>query len=558
MAKNESSKSKAEVYREERKARIAKAAKQNAKGIQKRSAAANILKKVVAVVLAVAIVGGVAWKIVDNLGLIEKMVTAVNIGDTKISAAEFNYYYSAQYQQMAYYAEQYAQMGMNMGFDSSLPPDEQDSTEKDEDGNVLTWAESLENSAVNYAQYVVAYYEKAIADGYELTEDEKAELNETIETYRDQAAQNNYSLNAYLRESFGPGFNEKTFKKQIEMETIAQRYRADQEEKHKTDITDEEVKAEYDANRKEYDYADLRYFAFPFTTLSGEEGETEDALAARQKKANDEVIAKAKAVFANITDEASFKAAVTAYKNEGSKTPTETDFTSVSKNATYSSFVAATSEDAADWAFDVARKAGDKNVIAGEKAAYIVYCIKPLYTMNTVDVRHCLVQFDAKDSSNITDEEKKAAYTQAKALYDEWLAGDKTEESFIAMVKESTDDTASKETGGIYEGIRITDNYVEAFEAWSFDPARKAGDTGIVETEHGYHIMYFVKNNAEDVDWKFAIRETKGSEAFTAFDEELLKEDGEYAINRNDTWVNMVSKDFCDKIRKNKAYSSNY
>ena len=55
MAKNESSKSKAEVYREERKARIAKAAKQNAKGIQKRSAAANILKKVVAVVLAVAI-----------------------------------------------------------------------------------------------------------------------------------------------------------------------------------------------------------------------------------------------------------------------------------------------------------------------------------------------------------------------------------------------------------------------------------------------------------------------------------------------------------------------
>lgn len=558
MAKNESSKSKAEVYREERKARIAKAAKQNAKNIQKRTAAAKILKKVVAVVLAVAIVGGIAWSLIDNFGVIEKMVTAVSVGETKVNAAQFNYYYSSQYQQMAYYADYYSQMGADMGFDSTLPPDEQNSTETDEEGNTLTWAESLENSAVNYAQYVIAYYEEAIAAGYEMTEDEKAELNETIETYRTQAAENNYSLNAYLRESFGPGFNEKIFKKQIEMETIAERYRTDKQEELKTSITEEDIKAEYDANRKDYDYVDLRYYAFPFSTLTGEEGETEDALAARQKKANDEVIAKAKAVYGKITDEASFKAAVTAYKNEGSETPTETDFTTESVNTDYSSFVASTSEEAADWAFDAARKAGDKNVITGEKAVYIVYCIKPLYTMNSVDVRHCLVQFDAEDSSNVTDEEKKAAYTQAKALYDQWLAGDKTEDSFAAMATESSEDTGSTENGGLYDDIRITDNYVESFEAWSFDPARKAGDSGIVETEYGYHIMYFVSDNTEDVDWKNSIRETKGSDAFTAYDEELLAEDGKYAVTSNDTWTGMVSKDFCDKIRRNNAYASAY
>ena len=33
---------------------------------------------------------------------------------------------------------------------------------------------------------------------------------------------------------------------------------------------------------------------------------------------------------------------------------------------------------------------------------------------------------------------------------------------------------------------------VEAFEAWCFDTARKTGDYDIVETEFGYHIMYFV------------------------------------------------------------------
>ena len=33
---------------------------------------------------------------------------------------------------------------------------------------------------------------------------------------------------------------------------------------------------------------------------------------------------------------------------------------------------------------------------------------------------------------------------------------------------------------------------VTAFNDWCFDDSRKAGDTGIVETEYGYHIMYYV------------------------------------------------------------------
>ena len=33
---------------------------------------------------------------------------------------------------------------------------------------------------------------------------------------------------------------------------------------------------------------------------------------------------------------------------------------------------------------------------------------------------------------------------------------------------------------------------VSAFESWCYDSARKSGDTGIVETEYGYHVRYFV------------------------------------------------------------------
>ena len=33
---------------------------------------------------------------------------------------------------------------------------------------------------------------------------------------------------------------------------------------------------------------------------------------------------------------------------------------------------------------------------------------------------------------------------------------------------------------------------VATFNDWCFDSARKPGDTGIVETNYGYHVMYFV------------------------------------------------------------------
>lgn len=558
MAKNETSKSKAEIYREERKARIAKAAKQNAKSIEKRTTAASVLKKVVAIVIAVAIVGGIGWKVIDSLGVIDRLATAVEIGDTKISAAQFNYYYSSAYNQIASQASQYeSAYGYNvMGFDTSVAPDEQTSTQKDEDGNALTWDKVIIDTAVKNAQYYVACYNEALKAGIELTDDQKAEIDETIESYRTEAAENNYSLNAYLKMYFGSGFNEKVFKQQMEMEMLARNFSEDKTSELNDAITDEEVAEEYNKNKAQYNYADIRYYAFDFTTLKANDGETEDALKARQKAANDAVIAEAKAVYEKITNEETFISAVKDYENKDAETPSDKDVTTLTKRATNASLVSAMSEDAAKWAFDNARKAGDKTMITGEKAVYIIMNIKPSYATNSVDVRHCLIAFDAEDSNNVTEEEKKTAYDTAKKLYDEWLAGDKTSDSFGKMATENTGDEASAADGGLMENIRISDGYVDAFEEWSFDSARKAGDSGIIETEYGYHIMYFVKNNADDLDWKDSIKTTKANASAAAYEEELLADEGSYAVVENEKWTSKISQVFCDTIRKNLAYNS--
>lgn len=553
MAKNESPKSKAELYREERKARIAKAAKKNAKSIEKRTTAAGILKKVVAIVLAVAIVGFAGFKLLESTGIIDRAVTALSVGGTKVSVAQFNYYYSMAYNEVANQSYQYEQTyGYNpLGFDSSLPPDEQDSTQKDEDGNVLKWSEVIRQSAVSIAQQTVGYYNEAVAAGLTLTEDQQAEIDETVETYRKQAADSNYSLNAFLKTYFGAGFNEKAFVKQLEMEILAQSFTESKQEEINNGITDDVIAAEYKENQKNYDYADVRYYSLSFKTLTKTEGETDEALAARQKAENDKLIAAAKDIAAKAADEAAFIEAVKAYNKS------ETDTTVKSAAATYASLSSAIGEDGADWVFAAGRKAGEVNTFSGEKAAYIVFVLKPAYTSNSVSVRHCLVAFDAKDENNVTDAEKKAANETANKLL-KGLGDKVTEEAFIEMVKGNTADEASAETGGLYENIRVSDNFVENFEAWSFDPARKVGDTGIVETEYGYHIMYFVADNTDDLDWKAAIKSSMANEQLTEFQTELFKEDGKNVVDESEMWTNKVADKYSDNIRKNLAYSQMY
>lgn len=556
MAKNESSKSKAEIYREERKERIAKANKKNAKSIAKRTAAADVTKKVLAIVLAVAIVAGIGWKLVDSFGLVEKATTAVKIGNEKVSSAEFAYYYAAQYQQMSYMANYYSQQGMNLGFDTTVAPDDPSNTTTDADGNTITWDKYFLDAAVDQAQFVEAYYGEAVKNGVTLSEDEQKEINETVEEYRSSAAENNFSINAYLKVNFGAGFNEKLFKEQLEKETLAQNYYNDQQSAFTAGITDDEIAKEYKENAKNYDYANVRYYSFGYTDLTAKEGETEDELKARQTEANKETLAKAKEVYAKVTDVDSFVEAVKAYKNEGSDTPSDTDLTVTKNHITYSSAKTSLTEKGADWLFDAARKAGDKTFVEDDNGAYIIICVKPSYNSNSVSVRHCLVEFEAEDENNVTDEEKEAAYKKAKELYDSWLAGDKTEDSFKTLVTENSADTGSTENGGLYENIRISDNYVSSFIDWSFDDARKAGDSGIIETEYGYHIMYFVSDNTDDLDWKNTIRTEKGNAAFEEYHESLMAEDGDYKVTVNDSAAQRVSKAFCKKIKRNLAYSS--
>ena len=115
---------------------------------------------------------------------------------------------------------------------------------------------------------------------------------------------------------------------------------------------------------------------------------------------------------------------------------------------------------------------------------------------NLVSVRHILVKFtggttDANSNTTYSPKEKETALAAIEAIKTEWLANGGTEEAFIALAKEKSTDDGSKANGGLYEDI-YPGQMVTNFNDWCFAEEREPGNYEIVETEYGYHLLYFV------------------------------------------------------------------
>lgn len=96
---------------------------------------------------------------------------------------------------------------------------------------------------------------------------------------------------------------------------------------------------------------------------------------------------------------------------------------------------------------------------------------------------------DKKDK--YTEEEWAACMAEAQKILAMWLENP-TEEYFAELANEHSDDQDGKVTnGGLYEGITSETNFVKPFLDWCMNKDRKVGDYEIVQTEYGYHIMYF-------------------------------------------------------------------
>lgn len=120
-----------------------------------------------------------------------------------------------------------------------------------------------------------------------------------------------------------------------------------------------------------------------------------------------------------------------------------------------------------------------------------------------------------------TDEAWADALTEAEGILAQWKEGEATVESFAALAAQHSDDTGVVQNGGFYTDITPTSSYVEEFRDWATSIYRQSGETAIVKTVFGYHIMYYVEGREPWID---TCREGLISERISARIDETMEE----------------------------------
>ena len=554
-------KSKAEQYRDERKARIAKSAKKNAHSMEARNTAKKVVNKVISIVLCAVIVLGVVAFSLNYYGALQRVIKIGGVGsDQSVTIAEYEYYYMRAYNQVRYQAQyyQYYYQTSN-GYDLSLTPEEQTQTTKDADGNEITWVEKLHEDTLEIIQLHKAYYNEALKMGLKLTKADEAFIDKQIEDLRDEAksagsnssssnSENKvtYSLNAYLRKVYGGSINERFLRKQLKIQVLAQKYLTERTNEIAKDYDQKDIDAEYKKDTTAYDFVTFRAYTFKTTELTKEDKETDDALKARQAKANAEVKKNANDFYNAVTNDATFTAKAKELNKDTAdyNVDKETKY-SMLKSTAQSTF----SEDAAKWLFDSSTKVGSKKLFSDEENGkyIVVLALSKPHQEQTVTARHILFQTKDQNSGNdLSEEEIAKKKTQAEDVLKKFNEGDKTEDSFAALANEYNEDTGSSSNGGLYEHI-YPGQMVTEFNDWVFDANRKAGDVELVETDYGYHIIYFVAKDGKDY-YDSAIRSSKANEDIET-ETKALQEGKDYVVGLGPRRMNYAEKRVLKKIK---------
>ncbi len=121
---------------------------------------------------------------------------------------------------------------------------------------------------------------------------------------------------------------------------------------------------------------------------------------------------------------------------------------------------------------------------------------------NYYTVQHLLVPLEGgtkgEDGKTIyTDAEWEACRQKAQALLDGWKAAEMTKETFAQLIEKNTTNKTNLLYGGTISNFKKDDikaQVGEAFENWSMDEVRKAGDVELIKSDLGYHLVYFLES----------------------------------------------------------------
>ena len=492
----------------------------------------NLLYGVIAAAVLVAVIASFVWR----SDFIPKTTTAATIDGEKYTAAEVEYYYQTAYRNFvsnSQYSYFLSYLGLNTNatlksqsinstaaamLGIELPDADAESAEADSEADPLaptgmTWHDYFLDEALDNMRVIQATLKAAEAEGFQYPAGVQAQYDDNMDALKAVAAASGISVSQYLKGNFGAGVTEKVYGEQL-MRVLRYSAYADAYQDSLT-YSDSELEEAYGADRNTYDHVSYEVVSFSGAAESTTDDEgntvepTEEEAAAALEAAQD----LAQTVLDGFQDGGDLEEL--ANENDGTYSKNE--------NGTYSA-----GSVMSEWLYDSARKSGDASTLADGTVQYVVVFHDRFRDENpTIDIRHILVPLGsgsiAEGEEGYEDEQaqlKADAHAKAEELLAQWQSGEATEDSFAALaLKESTD--GSKYDGGLYTEV-YQGRMVTEFNDWCFDAARQSGDTGVVDTQYGSHVMYFSGVNA--ARWQTQVAANLRTEAYTAWEEDLVKD----------------------------------
>lgn len=449
---------------------------------KKKEKRSNTLYTVIGVVFLIFAVVAIIWR----SNVIPKVATAATVDGEKYTAGEVSFYYQNAY---AGLVNNWSYMVSYLGLDTSSPLDGQ--TVNETAASMLgveagrTWRDYFLDQGLNQMATVQAALKQAEAEGFVYPDSVQVQYEDSMASLQDTAAAYGMSVEDLLTTNFGSLMTEKIYGEHMLRLLKYNAYATAYEDS--LTYSDSEIQAAYEADPDSYDVVSYEY-----AYISGAAESTTDADGNTVEPTEEESAAAldaAKATANNI---------LTAYQSGG-----DLEALAEANEATYNKTESGAYSGSVltEWLFDDARKPGDSTVLESGTTVYVaVFHDRYLEEYNTIDIRHILIQPEAGELAEgdegyeaEQEELKAAAKARADELLAQWKSGEATEESFAALaMAESVD--GSKYDGGLYTQV-AQGQMVTAFNDWCFDESRKAGDTDVIETEYGYHVMYFVGEN---------------------------------------------------------------
>lgn len=495
----------------------------------------------VAIVIAVVSVLGVRYYTVPN-GKEGKLMNpgsvVATVDGTKISVGMYGYYYSS----IVSYYEQYASYGY-YNLDTTQDYSAQFTT--NDDGETVSWAQFFQDEAIEEIKNITVYYNAGIKAGVTLTDTQKETIESQIASLEESASQNSVSLDQYIKATFGNYCSVDTLRNMLEQYYISANYRGMISASSR--FSDDDINAYYKEHSDDFKQIDFVYLAFEYDS-------TDDASQKKSIQNVEKYMAKmtdAKAVeklvpevykdYIKADAQSMMSQSESISEEEAIATATENYIDNVVANVSGSS--SPFDEETTKWLFSDDTKIGSTNYFVDESAGYVYAILKTekasIQEDESYTVRHILITPEAdkteeaseeNEQTEYTDEQMAAAKSKAEKILDEFNKGDKTEYSFALLAEQYSADTASTSAGssdmfgGLYESVELG-KMVKNFEDWSIDDSRKYGDTGIVESDYGYHIMFFIG--------KYPLYQSQIVTKLKAVKSEAVAENIDVAIHQN-------------------------